>query len=93
MNKIYETAIIGRETAAAEFTRKVPGLDIQVGDVVQLRADGKPHAGKIGQVIGIRYIKGDKTDLLGYTIKFSDKKSVEVNGARITILRPAQNLT
>ena len=75
-----------RRIEAPEITR---AWDYNVGDVVQIRADGKKYAGKMGVIIGIRAITYDKngTSDLAYTIKLSDKKSVEVSAYRLRFLR------
>lgn len=63
-------------------------LDYLVGDVVQIKADGKKYAGKMGVIIGIRAVVYDAGNAdLAYTIKLSDKKSVEVSAYRLRFLR------
>ena len=76
--------IDGRQIEAPELRRD---LDYYVGDVVQLKADGKKDAGRIGVIIGIRaYTHKDGTDDLGYRIKLSDNEATEASGQRLRFL-------
>ena len=68
-------------------------FDYQVGDVIQIKADGKRAAGKIGVIIGVRAFKpheklpyGLEYDL-AYTIKLSDQEAIEVSAGRMRFLR------
>ena len=83
--KAIKTAA-NRRIEAPEISR---AWDYNIGDVVQLKADGKKYAGKMGVIIGIRAIVYDETDTadLAYTIKLSDKKSIEVSAYRLRFLR------
>lgn len=89
MNKTYETAILNRETAAAT-PRLLKDFDFKVGDLVQLKADGQEFAGKVGEIIGIRYIERKGEGLLSYTIRFSDNEATEANGGRLKVVRSAK---
>ena len=89
MNKLYETAILNRETAAA-VPRLLTDFDFKVGDLVQLKADGQAYAGKVGEIIGIRYIERKGEGLLSYTIRFSDNEATETNASRLKVVRSAK---
>lgn len=64
-------------------------MDYQIGDIVQLRADGKPFAGQIGVIIGRDYILIKENYHFVYTIKLSDRTSVKAGSGRIRFLRHA----
>lgn len=64
------------------------GLDIQTGDLVQLRASAKQNAGRVGRVIGIQYAKGKKAEgFLLYTVQFTDKEAVCLDAGKLNLLR------
>lgn len=89
MNKQYETAIKQRETAAA-VPKNLKDFDFKVGDVVQMKADGQKIAGRVGEIIGIRYIERKGEGLLSYTIRFSDNESIEANASNFVVVRSAK---
>lgn len=86
MNKQYETATLNKETAGAMPIRK---FDFNVGDLVQIRTADK-HNGRVGEIIGIRYIERNENGLLSYTIKLSDKDAIEVNDSQMSVVRKAE---
>lgn len=88
MNKNYETAILSRETAAAT-PRLLKKFDFNVGDLVQIRTADK-YNGRVGEIIGIRYIERNENGLLSYTIKLSDKDAIEVNDSQMSVVRKAE---
>lgn len=65
-------------------------LDFTEGDYVQIVGNGE-FAGMTGVIIGTRVFKYDKDDHddLAYTVRLSDKKSIEVSAGRIRFLRHA----
>lgn len=65
-------------------------LDYSVGDTVQIFGKGE-SAGAVGVIIGIRVFEYDKDgrEDLAYTVRLSDKKSVQVSAGRIRFLRHA----
>lgn len=60
-------------------------LDINVGDMVQIRPQAKEKAGKIGRVISIKTTK-DYSDL-SITVKFSDRSSANYYPFQLILLR------
>lgn len=61
---------------------------IEVGDIVQIRAVAKHHAGRVGRVIGSRFVVdhfGDGQIL--YTVQFSDTEAAEYDGHKFKIIR------
>lgn len=82
-----EKAIKSAENRRIEVPERRCELDYYVGDIVQLKAGGK-FAGRTGVIIGIRAVDyDDGTEDLAYTIKLSDRKSVEVSAKRLRFLR------
>ena len=64
-------------------------LDFQVGDIVQITPKAKEYAGRVGEIIGCRYIDADNWDggVILYTVRFSDKKSAEYDGMKMRRVR------
>lgn len=60
-------------------------LDINVGDLVQIRPQATINAGEIGRVIGIKAIKGRSE--LSMTVMFSDNTSTTYYPCQLTLLR------
>ena len=82
-----EKAIKSAENRRIEVPEKRCELDYYVGDIVQLKA-GRKYGGKVGVIIGIRLFKyQDGEEDLAYTVKLSDRKSVEVSARRINFIR------
>ena len=86
MNKLIENAMKTRETAmTSSFIR---GLDLAVGDYVQIRP-GRHHAGKIGIIIGISFYK--KKGDLRYNVMFSDHEAALFTGERLKLVKQARD--
>lgn len=86
-NKYYETATPTRETAMAK-PAPMKKLDLECGDLVQIRAGSKSHIGDIGVIIGTRYMKLDKGgDAILYTVKFSDKDAADFVANNLNLVR------
>lgn len=69
-------------------------LDYQVGDIVQLKPDGKEFSGQLGVIIGISTCKEqnpEKGCTLSYRLKLSDSKGIAVAPRRIRLVRAAGN--
>lgn len=81
MNKTRQKAILTPETPGSHFFR---GIDVVVGDVVQVRPPGH-DAGRIGRVIGVSYYKKIKD--LRFTVVFSDNESALFSGERLNVVR------
>ena len=65
-------------------------LDINVGDIVQIRFTADRFVGHIGKVIGIRLVTVNRTIepyMFLYTVKLSNKDSIEVDASKLTIVR------
>ena len=85
MNRTIETATIKRETTACSHF--IPGLDILTGDLVQIVADGRDAAGRLGRVIGVRVAKGPKgVDTFLFRVQLSNLECIEVTGRRLRLL-------
>lgn len=69
-----------------ESPEKRASLDFEVGDFVQIVADGKRDAGRIGTIIGISLRKYNGKDELAYTVRFSDYESAGVSAVRLRFL-------
>lgn len=84
-----ETAIKSVHNRRVESPETRLILDYSVGDVVQIKADGRKLSGKMGVIIGIRAIQYNESgDFdLAYTVRLSDQKSVEVSAYRLRFLR------
>ena len=81
----YYAPKVNRETAIAKPISK---LDIECGDVVQIRAGAKSHIGEIGVIIGTRYTKLDNgSGAILYTVKFSDKDGADFMAHNLTLVR------
>lgn len=82
-----ETAIKrvdGRQIEAPEVRQP---FELKVGDVVQIKADGKKAAGEVGVIIGDHLYKYKRAYHIAYTVKLSDKKSVVSSPGRLRFLR------
>ena len=92
MNKtINNTMFNGRETAIAK-TNKTPHIDFEVGDYVQIRPNGKRNVGRVGIIIGVRYLEFERTGGgLAYTVKFTDKESGDYIADNLTFVRGNDN--
>lgn len=89
-NKYYETATPQRETAMAKPS---PRLDFEVSDVVQIRPSAKDHTGRIGVIIGSRYMKLDKGgDAILYTVKFSDSEACDFVANNLNLIRAGNGI-
>ena len=92
-----EKATVAAKNRQAETAETRRVLDYQVGDLVQIVADGKPAAGRIGVIVGLRLHEENRKNPYGlkynfaYTVKFSDTESIEVHGGRIRFLRHADD--
>lgn len=86
MNKAIENTLKrGYETAAV--VHKISGLDLQVGDTVQIRSGD--YAGRVGVVIGISYEPGTKgCPFLSYCVKFTDTEGVRFPSGRLRLVKP-----
>ena len=85
MNKLIENAMRTRETGmATSFIRE---LDIITGSVVQVKP-GKHHAGKVGIVTGVVYLK--KNDDLRFNVQFSDREAALFSGERLELVRGSE---
>lgn len=75
--------------------RLLRALDYQVGDIVQIRPDGKKHSGALGEIIGIGVYRTDKEldDLFYYTVMLSSKVGITVPRYRIRLVREAGSNT
>lgn len=77
--------MVKRETAVADHT--ISGLDIRVGDTVQVRSGD--FAGRVGIVIGINYAVGSAGHpFLSYCIKFTDAEGVRLPSGRLRLVKP-----
>lgn len=86
MNKQIENAMLPvRETATA--TSFIRGIDAVEGDIVQIKP-GKHHAGKIGIVTGIVYLK--KNDDIRFNVMFSDNEAALFSGERLELVRGSE---
>lgn len=89
MNKQIENAMFkGRETTATE-PAPMHKLDFEVGDFVQIRANGKNNVGRVGVIIGIRYKNLESGPALVYTVKFSDKDGADFLTDHFNFIRSA----
>lgn len=88
----YYAAEAEREKAAAS-PRVMHKLDFEVGDVVQIRPNGKDkYIGRLGVIIGIRYKEFEKVGpALTYTIKFSDKEAADFVSDHLNYIRSADH--
>lgn len=86
-----ETAIKTAENRRIETPETRRLFDYSVGDYIQITGNGEA-AGKVGQIIGIRnfYYEKDGGADLAYTVKLSDKKSIEISAGRMRFLRHAE---
>lgn len=77
-----------KEISADELSR---ALDYKIGDIVQIRADGLPCSGRLGEIIGISLYKSraDREDALSYSIKLSDNESFACTCHRLRLVRAA----
>lgn len=88
-----ETAIKSVSNRRIEAPEARRALDYQIGDIIQIKADGRRAAGQIGVIIGMRaYKPHEKLPYnleydLAYTIKLSDQEAVEVSANRMRFLR------
>lgn len=81
------TPKVTHETATVR-SESVKALDYQVGDIVQVRPNGKKYIGRLGMIIGIRYARFDTSgDSLVYTIRFSDKESNDYAASNLSFVR------
>ena len=86
-NRYYETATPTRETAMAR-PAQINKLDLECGDLAQIRAGSKSHIGDIGVIIGARYMKLDKGgDAILYTVKFNDKDAADFVANNLNLVR------
>lgn len=91
MNKQYETAVLNRETAAAT-PQPMHKLDFEVGDIVQIRANGnEKYIGHVGVIIGIRYKEFNTGPALAYTVKFSDKDAADFLSDHFNFIRSSES--
>ena len=91
-NKYYETATPQRETAMAK-PNPAPHFDFEVSDVVQIRPSAKEHTGRIGVIIGSRYMKLDKGgDAILYTVKFSDREACDFVANNLNLIRAGNGI-
>lgn len=87
MKKIFENTMLpARETATA--TSFIRGIDVCEGDIVQIKP-GKHHAGKIGIVTGIVYLK--KNDDLRFNVVFTDNEAALFSGERLVLVKGSEN--
>lgn len=92
-----EKATVAAKNRQAETAETRRVLDYQVGDLVQIIADGKTAAGKIGVIVGLRLYEEHRKNPYGikynfsYTVKFSDTESIDVHGERMRFLRHADD--
>lgn len=85
MNIFKETAMIKPE--AIPGTQFIRGLDIVEGDLVQIVADGKEAAGRLGRVIGVNIRKGNTGRyVFVFRVELSNKECISVRPRRLRLL-------
>lgn len=72
-------------TTSPELDRR---LDYQPNDIIQIKSDGLPHAGRVGKILRVRSTCGK---YLSYDIMLSDTESVSVTPFRIRLVRSADS--
>ena len=88
-----ETAIRAVDGRQIEAPEKRQPFTLEVGDVVQLKADGKKAAGEIGVIIGSHLYRHKRGFGIAYTVKLSDSKSIQAGAGRLRFLRREEEET
>ena len=88
-----ETAMLKAENRDFETPETRQPINLKIGDVVQVRADGKKAAGKIGVIIGSSLYERKRNFYISYTIKLSDTESIQADGSRLRFLRRDNDTT
>lgn len=61
---------------------------IEIGDLVQIRANAKYQNGRLGRIIGNHLIRTSSgNDLVLYTVQFSDTESFDFEGHCLALVR------
>lgn len=78
---------IGKKMSAEDFRR---ATEYMVGDLIQIRPDGEPYAGRLGIVIGVSLYKvNNRKSTISYNVKLSDNEGISVQCYRLRLIRAA----